>query len=88
MNTTMDDMDCDELVERVTEFLDTAMPAADRRRFEHHIAACPGCDEILEQFRAVVALTGALRPQDAATVEPARRESLLAAFRSWQDEGP
>ena len=79
------DMDCIELVERVTEYLDAAVPAGDRARFEVHVDACPGCAEILEQFVAVIATTGALRPADAAGVAPETREQLLVLFRDWQD---
>jgi len=77
-------MDCIELVERVTEYLDAALPARERARFETHVGECPGCDEILEQFRAVIATTGALRPDDAAAVPPELREQLLHVFREWQ----
>jgi anti-sigma factor RsiW len=80
------DMDCIELVERVTEYLDGALPAHDRARFEHHVRGCPGCEEILEQFRAIVRLTGALRPEDAANVSAATRERVLEAFRAWSIE--
>ena len=53
--TTIADIDCIELVELVTEYLDAALPDTDRARFEHHVGECPGCVEILEQFRAVIA---------------------------------
>ena len=80
----IDDIDCIELVERVTEFLDAALPDPERARFEAHVTACPGCSEILEQFRAVIAATGALRPDDAAAVPPELRTQLLGLFRDWQ----
>jgi hypothetical protein len=80
----IDDMDCIELVERVTEYLDAVLPAEDRARFETHVGECPGCTEILEQFRVVIATTGALRPDDAAAVVPELRETLLQLFRDWQ----
>jgi anti-sigma factor RsiW len=78
------DMDCIELVERVTEYLEGTLSAEDVARFEHHVRRCPGCGEILEQFRALIAVTGALRVEDAAAVPPASREALLAAFRAWR----
>ena len=84
--TTVTEMGCRELVERVTEYLDAALPLTDRARFEDHIGACPGCEEILEQFRAVVALTGHLEPADAAAVDPETRDALLDAFRAWHNE--
>ena len=80
----IDDMDCIELVELVTEYLDTALADTVRARFEHHVAECPGCAEILEQFRVVIVTAGALRPDDAAAVEPELRAQLLGVFRHWQ----
>lgn len=83
MNETLA-MDCDELVELVTDYLEASLDPDTRARVEAHLGACPGCEEILEQFRATVALTGALRPADAAAVDPARRTELLERFREWR----
>ena len=87
MTGTMDDIadiDCIELVELVTEYLDAALDDADRIRFEHHVGSCPGCAEIVEQFRAVITTTGALRPADAGTLAPPVRDELLGMFRAWR----
>jgi anti-sigma factor RsiW len=84
--TTMDEMACQELVERVTEYLDTALADTDRARFEDHIGECPGCVEVLEQFRAVVRLTGALAPDLVAEVDPMTRDTLVSAFRTWHNQ--
>jgi Putative zinc-finger len=81
------DIECIELVELVTEYFDAALPAADRARFEHHVAKCPGCLEIIEQFRVVVATTGALRPDDVTAVGSELRERMLVLFRDWQVTG-
>jgi len=78
------DIDCIELVELVTEYLDAALSDTDRIRFEHHVEACPGCAEILEQFRVVVTMTGALRPDDAVGLPPGTRARMLAVFRDWR----
>jgi anti-sigma factor (TIGR02949 family) len=85
MTETTEEMACRELVERVTEYLDAALDDGDRRRFEAHVGECPGCLEILDQFRAVVTTTGALRPADAAAVDPDARARLLDRFRTWSD---
>ena len=77
------EMVCQELVERITEYFETALPADDRVRFEAHIAECPFCEEILEQFRVVLAMTGRLRPDDVESVAPHHRAELLVAFRAW-----
>ena len=84
--TTVQDMACQELVERVTEYFDAVLSDTDRTRFEDHIGECPGCSEILEQFRAVVRLTGALDPGIVAEVDAATREMLLDAFRTWHEQ--
>ena len=84
--TTVQEMACQELVERVTEYFDAVLTDADRIRFEDHIGECPGCFEILEQFRAVVRLTGALDADNVAEVDPALREMLLGAFRTWHEQ--
>ena len=87
MTGTMDDVadiDCIELVELVTDYLDAVLADADSIRFEHHVGICPGCAEIVEQFRAVIVATGALRPADAVAVPPATRDQLLGIFRDWR----
>jgi len=72
---------CRQLVELVTAYLDGALSASDRTRFDDHIRRCRHCRAYLAQVRETVALTGQLREKD---VPPAMREALLAAFRSWK----
>jgi anti-sigma factor RsiW len=84
--TTVEEMDCEELVERVTEYLDASLDPTEQHRFDVHIDECPGCAEILAQFRAVIAATGALRVEDAAAIDADRREHLLMLFRAWRSE--
>jgi hypothetical protein len=92
MTGTMDNIDdiadihCIEFVELVTEYLDATMADVDRIRFEHHADICPGCAEIVEQFRAVILTTGALRPADAAALPTETRSQLIDIFRSWRSE--
>ena len=77
------EMVCQELVECVTEYFETALPADDRVRFEAHISECPFCEEILEQFRVVLTMTGRLRTDDVESIAPEHRAELLIAFRAW-----
>ncbi len=81
MSDLVDEMACQELVERVTEYLDSALPVVDRDRFEEHVAECPGCEEVLGQFRAVVAVSGRLAAADVAALDPSTRGQLLDLFR-------
>jgi anti-sigma factor RsiW len=74
-----DDLACVDEVEVITEYLEGALPEAERRRLEAHIAGCPGCTEYLEQMRTVARSLGDLREEST----PAdMRDALLAAFRS------
>lgn len=75
----MEDLSCQELVELVTDYLEDALPAAERARFDAHLADCPWCEAHLEQVRTTLALARA-----AGAVEPSPDVSpLLAAFRAW-----
>jgi anti-sigma factor RsiW len=73
-----DDVACIEEVELITDYLEGALPDADRRRLEAHLETCPGCTEYLEQMRTVAGSLGGLR---ADTLPPELRRSVIAAFR-------
>jgi predicted anti-sigma-YlaC factor YlaD len=78
---TYEDLSCQELVELVTDYLEGAMPAELRVRFERHVAECSGCRTYLEQMRLTIRATGALTV-DAVT--PEAEQALLEAFRGWR----
>jgi anti-sigma factor RsiW len=75
---------CRELVELVTEYLEGALPASERARFDQHLAACAGCRAHLEQVRLTIELAGRLTEE---TIPPAARDALLEAFRGWSRPG-
>jgi anti-sigma factor RsiW len=79
--TTAQELTCAELVEIVTDYLEDALPPAERVRFEQHLATCDGCAIYLRQMEETVRLTGMLREQD---VRPEARAALLEAFRDWK----
>jgi anti-sigma factor RsiW len=78
--TDIEALSCQELVELVTDYLEGALPAADHRRFEEHIAACGGCTHYLAQLRETIRVTGMLSANDIA---PQAERELLAAFSDW-----
>ena len=45
-------IDCNELVELVTAYLDGSLDLEDRARFDAHLLECDGCENYLQQFRA------------------------------------
>jgi anti-sigma factor RsiW len=72
---------CKELVELVTDYLEGNMPPEERQRFDEHLQICHGCVNYVEQMRATIAATGALREE---SVPPEAREALMHAFRDWK----
>jgi anti-sigma factor RsiW len=75
-------MNCRQVVELMTEYLEGTLPAADRQRFEQHLAGCDGCTRYLEQLRVSLKVMGRLG-QPQAVPEDVERE-LLRAFRDWR----
>ena len=76
-----EDLECREVVEAVTDYLEGAMAPRDRLRFDHHLALCEGCQDYLEQMRTVIRVAG--RPA-ADVVPPETMAGLLRAFRDWR----
>jgi anti-sigma factor RsiW len=71
------DLTCRELVELVTDYLEDALPAAERERFEAHMADCEGCHAYVEQVRLTIELLGRTRELE----ERPEIRALLRAFR-------
>jgi anti-sigma factor RsiW len=79
-----DPLVCQQVVEMVTDYLEGALPRAERRRLERHLADCPHCTEYLAQIRATIRLTGRL---EVADLTPEMRDDLGELYRRWRDEG-
>jgi anti-sigma factor RsiW len=75
-----DELACIELVELVTDYLEEALPALERRRFEAHLTVCPYCVTYVEQMRQIGGGLAALADE---TIAPQTRAALLDAFRGW-----
>ena len=78
---SLDAMDCNELVELVTAYLDDALDEDTRARFESHLGDCDGCENYLQQFRETVRAVGRIRDHD---LEPRFRNRLLEAFKDFR----
>jgi anti-sigma factor RsiW len=79
------ELTCAEFVEIVTDYLEGALDPRDALRFEEHAALCPGCDVYLDQIRTTIAEVGRLTPDH---LDPAARDRLLEAFRTWAEQPP
>ena len=74
---------CQEVVELISDYLEDALSARDRRRIEHHLSGCPHCTAYLAQMRQTLRLTGHLTPQD---LTPEMTEEFSEIFRRWSSE--
>jgi anti-sigma factor RsiW len=76
---------CRQAVELVTGYLEDALPRAQRRRFEAHLASCADCPEYLAQIRVIIALAGSIAPDD---LPPLMRREFIGLYHRWRgDEG-
>ena len=74
-------MDCNELVELVTAYLDGALDPVTRARFDEHLLGCDGCENYLQQFRETVRTVGKISDDE---LDPAFRNRLLDAFKNFR----
>jgi anti-sigma factor RsiW len=75
------EIDCQDLVELVTDYLDGVLSEADHNRVRDHLDLCDGCAAYVEQFRETVGLVGRLSADDLTSEF---RTRLLAAFHDWK----
>jgi len=75
-----DELACQELVEIVSDYLEAALPDADRERFDAHLEVCEGCRRYLDQMRTTIHVAGTLTEDD---LDPGAKDQLLQLFREW-----
>ena len=78
-----DELNCQEVVELVTDYLEQALLPEIREQFENHIAVCPGCDTYLDQVQQTIATLRKLAEQ---SVFPESKQELLEIFRNWKQK--
>jgi anti-sigma factor RsiW len=76
------DLVCRQAVELMTDYLEGALPDADRARLEAHLAGCPHCSEYLAQIRDVIGAAGQIEPDD---LSPEAVDDLVALYETWRD---
>jgi anti-sigma factor RsiW len=82
------DISCVQAVALIGDYLEGALPRRERRRLEHHLAACEACRGYLEQMRTTIALTGSVRPEDLSADALAALLAVFDEFQRGADEGP
>jgi anti-sigma factor RsiW len=76
-------LDCNRVVELVTDFVEGALDGATEQRVRDHLAECPGCETYVEQIRQTVRALGEV---DADALGPDAQAALLTAFRDFRRE--
>jgi anti-sigma factor RsiW len=74
-------MNCRQVVELMTAYLEGTLSPRDRARFEEHIAGCDGCTAYLAQLRMTMRAIGKL---SAEPIPELIQRELVDAFRSWR----
>ena len=74
-------MECRELVELVTAYLEGTLDPDTRARFDLHLLDCDGCENYLQQFRETMHTLGRIRDDE---LDPAFRDRLLDVFRHFR----
>ena len=72
---------CRDAVALMTDYLDGALPAADRARLEAHLADCPHCSAYLDQLRATVDALGRV---DVDDLPDEAVDDLVELYRRWR----
>jgi anti-sigma factor RsiW len=75
------DLECKDFVELVTAYLDGALPVDLRVRVDEHLGTCDGCQNVLDQWRTVIALAGQLSDADVENTDEVTRDRLVSMFR-------
>jgi predicted anti-sigma-YlaC factor YlaD len=81
MNLNKDELNCQEVVELVTDYLEQALLPEMKAAFEEHVAECPGCDTYIEQVQQTIRM---LRKLTEQPMFPETKEELLEIFRNWK----
>jgi anti-sigma factor RsiW len=77
-------MNCRQVVELMTDYLEGALSAVERARFEDHVAGCDGCTAYLAQLRMARKIMGRLASLADEPVPAGVEKELVEAFRSWR----
>ena len=81
-------LNCRELVELVTAYLEGDLSSGERKRFDAHLSACDGCTMYVEQMRRTIELTGTLSVvQEIRVVAALPDEDQVRGGHETGDEG-
>ena len=82
-NANRNELNCQEVVELVTDYLEQALLPEKRAQFEDHIEECPGCNTYLEQVQQTIKMLRKLSEQQTF---PETKQDLVEIFRNWKKD--
>ncbi len=77
---------CREFDGFMVDYLDGALPAGQRRKFDLHLRLCPDCRRYLEDYKRTVALTRAAFKEPDAPIPEDVPEALVRAILAARDD--
>jgi anti-sigma factor RsiW len=77
---TLPDVECQRLVDLVTEYMEGTLAEEERARFDAHLDRCSSCSRFVEQMWQVIRSCGRLPPPPSA----ASQKQLMSLFRQWK----
>ena len=82
-NANQKELNCQEVVELVTDYLEQTLLPEKQAQFEEHIEMCPGCNTYLEQVQQTIMMLRKLSEQQTF---PETKQDLLEIFRNWKHD--
>jgi hypothetical protein len=76
----MEEMNCDELVERVTDCLEEALDPGTMTKLINHLQVCKACDSYLDEVLVTLKVISGL-PE--TSVPEGIEANLLAVYNDW-----
>ena len=77
-------MTCRDFIRFLADYLDGALPAAVRRRFDTHLGVCPDCVRYLRDYREAIRLAAASGRDDGPRDLP--DDLVVAVVRALREE--
>ena len=77
-------IECRELVELVTDYLEGVLDPDTRAELEAHLGLCPGCAEYVRQMEITLRMVGTV---PLGSLSEKTKADLLEAFRGFRSAG-
>jgi anti-sigma factor RsiW len=75
------DVACKDFIQLITDYLDGALPDDVGMLVDEHLEGCDGCQNVLAQWRTIIALAGRLTEADVDNTDEITRDRLISTIR-------